>query len=418
MDPSVPGPYGAILDGALGVVGGRLCWVGPQAMLPRPLESFSDEVIDLDGRLATPALIDCHTHLVFAGDRAAEFEMRLNGATYEDIARAGGGVLSTVAATRAATVERLVEEARPRIEALMRGGVATVEIKSGYGLTTDSELAMLAAAERLGKVAGVRVRRTFLGLHALPPEFADDRDGYVSLVADDMIPAVAASGAADAVDVFCEGIGFTVDEVETVFRAARAHGLRVKAHAEQLSPLGGAALAAQYGALSADHLEYLDAAGAARMAESGVTAVLLPGAFYALREAVRPPVDLLRAHGVPIAVASDLNPGTSPMLSPALVMNMACTLFRMTPEEALAGMTRNAAKALGLSRVTGMLRAGLSADFAVWDVAHPAELSYWIGLDGPARLYLAGAPLFNGKVSHGGPIASERAHRAGAHGPL
>ncbi|MBY0421045.1 MAG: imidazolonepropionase, partial [Parvularculaceae bacterium] len=311
-------------------------------------------------------------------------------ATYEEIARAGGGILSTVRATRAASVDDIVAASRPRLAALKRGGAATVEIKSGYGLDVETEMRLLAAAGRLGAEQGVRVRRTLLGLHALPPEHKSDRASYVRLVCEDMIPRAAREGLADAVDAFCEGIGFTADETRAVFEAARAHGLAVKLHAEQLSNLQGAALAAAFGALSADHLEHVDEAGVAALAAAGTVAVLLPGAFYALRETKAPPVDLLRKHRVPIAVATDCNPGTSPMLSPTLAMNMASTLFRLTPEEALAGMTREGARALGLAGETGMLRAGLSADIALWDVKDPAELAYWIGLAGPRALLVKG----------------------------
>ena len=321
---------------------------------------------------------------------AGEFEQRLQGASYEEIARAGGGILSTVAATRATSEDDLVAAARPRLDALIRGGVTTVEIKSGYGLDVETELKMLRAARRLGAEAGVRVATTLLALHALPPEYADARAGYVRLVVESLIPAVAAQGLATAVDAFCEGIGFTPDEVAAVFEAAAAAGLRVKLHAEQLSNLGGAALAAGHQALSADHLEHLDEAGAAAMAAAGTVGVLLPGAFYALRETRRPPVDLMRCHGVGMAVATDCNPGTSPVLLPTLMLSMACTLFGLTPEEALAGMTVNAARALGLEREVGTIAAGKSADLLVWRVSRPAELAYWIGHPGPERRFVGG----------------------------
>jgi len=316
---------------------------------------------------------------VFGGDRAREFESRLQGASYEEIARAGGGIVSTVAATRAASRGELAESAARRLAGLTREGVTTVEIKSGYGLDLENELKTLEAAGDLAPRGNVRVRRTFLGLHALPPEFRDDRAAYVQLVADVMIPAIAAAGAADAVDAFCENIGFTAEEVDYVFSAARANGLEVKLHAEQLSNQHGAALAARHEALSADHLEYLDDAGIAAMAKAGTVAVLLPGAFYFLREQQLPPVDALRKAGVHMAVASDCNPGTSPMTSPLAALNMACTLFRLTPEEALAGITREGARALGLLDEVGTLEVGKAADLAIWDVHSPAELSYWLG---------------------------------------
>jgi imidazolonepropionase len=390
MDPARPGAYGAIEAGALGVSGGKLAFVGAIAELGGAPTSLAREAVDLAGRWVTPALIDCHTHAIFAGDRAGEFDQRLNGATYEEIARAGGGILSTVRATRAASLEDLVEAALPRLEALRRSGVATIEIKSGYGLTVGDELKMLIAAGEAARAAGLRVKRTLLGLHALPPEFEIDRAGYVRLVCEQMIPAVAERGLAEAVDAFCEGVGFTREETRALFNAAKKAGLAVKLHAEQMSNLHGAALAAEFGALSADHLEYVDEAGVMAMAEAGTVAVLLPGAYYALRETTKPPVDLFRKHGVAMAVATDLNPGTSPVLSAPLMMNMASTLFGLTPAESLAGMTRNAARALRLEGETGILRRGLAADFAVWDIDQPAALCYWTGLGGPSRLVIAG----------------------------
>lgn len=370
-------PYGAIERGALAAKDGRIAWVGFAADLPGRPEALAHAVRACDGAWVTPGLVDCHTHLVFGGNRAREFEQRLQGASYEEIARAGGGILSTVAATRAAAKAELVDGASKRLGGLMREGVTTVEIKSGYGLDLGTELKMLEAAGELAR--DVRVKRTFLGLHALPPEFSEDRAAYVQLVADVMIPAIATAGAADAVDAFCENIGFTIEEVDYVFAAARANGLDVKLHAEQLSNQHGAALAARYGALSADHLEYLDDSGIAAMAAAGTVAVLLPGAFYFLREKQLPPVEKLRAAGVPMAVATDCNPGTSPLTSPLMAMNMACTLFRLTPEEALAGFTREAARALGLLDEVGTLEVGKAADLAIWDVGSPAELSYWLG---------------------------------------
>lgn len=388
MDPGVAGPFGAIEAGAVGVLGGVIAYAGPAAAAPP-----ANHVEFLGGRWVTPALIDCHTHLVFGGNRAGEFEMRQNGATYEEIARAGGGVLSTVRATRVATLEDLVESALPRLEALRRGGVATIEIKSGYGLTSGDEEKMLIAAGEAARAARMRVKRTLLCLHALPPECKNDRAAYVRLVCERMIPSVASAGLADAVDAFCETIGFTLDETRAVFEAARQHGLKVKLHAEQLSDMKGAKLAAEFGALSADHLEHVDEAGVMAMAEAGTVAVLLPGAYYSLKETKRPPVALFRKHGVPIALATDLNPGTSPLLSPTLAMNMGATLFGLTPEECLAGMTRHAAKALDLDRDCGVLKKGLAADIAIWPVEHPAELSYWIGHKGPDVLYIAGEKI-------------------------
>lgn len=383
--------YGAIRDGAVGVADGRIVWVGVRNNLPSAPETLAREVREVSGWM-TPGLVDCHTHLVFGGNRAREFEMRLEGASYEEIAHAGGGIVSTVKATRGASVEDLVASAKPRLASLKAGGVTTVEIKSGYGLDLETEKRQLAAATKLGAENDVRVSRTFLGLHALPPEYANDRDGYVRLVAETMIPAIAGARAADAVDAFCEGIGFTAEETDRVFAAARAHGLPVKLHAEQLSDLDGAALAANHNALSADHLEWLNDAGISAMAKAGTVAVLLPGAFYALRETKLPPIEKLRAAGVPMAIATDCNPGTSPIASPTLMLNMACTLFRMTPEEALAGMTRHGAKALGLQNEIGTLEVGKAADFAIWNITEPAELSYWIGADLLSERVFAGRP--------------------------
>jgi imidazolonepropionase len=387
MDPGSPGPFGAIEDGAIGIQDGRIVRVGRRIDLAG---YRAHRVESLGGAWVTPGLIDCHTHLVFGGNRAGEFEQRLNGASYEEIARAGGGIISSVKATRLASLEELIDEARPRLHALMRGGVTTVEIKSGYGLDTPSEIKMLQAARTLGDSEPVRVVPTLLALHALPPEYRDDRHGFVELAIEDMIPAVAEAGLAKAVDAFCEGIGFTPAEVRALFQAAEEHGLRVKLHAEQLSNLAGAALAAEYGALSADHLEHADEEGVRAMARAGMVAVLLPGAFYALGETVRPPVALLRRHDVPIAIATDLNPGTSPILSPTLVLSMACTLFGLTPEEALLGMTRHAAKALALEEEVGTISAGKAADLCIWRISRPAELCYWVGHPGPERRIVSG----------------------------
>jgi imidazolonepropionase len=388
MDPAVQAPFGAIENGAVGVIDGRIVRVGRRSELAG---YRAKRVEALGGAWVTPGLIDCHTHLLFGGNRAGEFEQRLQGASYEEIAKAGGGIVSTVTATRGADEGQLVEQALPRLRALMRGGVTTVEIKSGYGLDKKSELKMLRAVRKLGTGQAVRIVPTLLALHALPPEYRDRREEFVRLATDELIPAAKAQGLAEAVDAFCEGIGFTAEEVRFLFEAAAAAGLQIKLHAEQLSNLNGAALAARYGALSADHLEHLDEAGAAAMAKAGMVGVLLPGAFYALRETKKPPVDLLRRHGVPMAVATDCNPGTSPVLSPTLMLSMACTLFGLTPEEALAGMTVNAAKALALSSEVGTVSAGKVADLCIWQVSRPAELCYWIGHPGPERRFFAGA---------------------------
>ena len=386
MDPGVAAPFGAILDGAIGIQDGRIMRVGRRVELAGHRAASVER---LGGAWVTPGLVDCHTHLVFGGNRSAEYEMRLNGATYEEIAQAGGGIVSTVKATREASAGELIAPARARLQALMKSGVTTVEIKSGYGLDTHSELRMLNAARSLGQSEPVRVVPTLLALHALPP--GADRAEYVRMAIEDMLPAAAQAGLATAVDAFAEGIGFTVDEVRALFAAAARHGLRVKLHAEQLSNLGGAAMAAEYGALSADHLEHADEAAVEAMAAAGMVAVLLPGAFYALSETKKPPVDLLRKHQVAMAVATDCNPGTSPVLSATLMLNMACTLFRLTPEEALAGMTREGAKALGLQDEIGTIATGKAADLCVWRVSRPAELCYWIGHPGPELRIVAGA---------------------------
>jgi imidazolonepropionase len=370
--------YGLVEHGALVIEGGKIAWCGPAASLPSAFADLSAE--DLGGRLVTPGLIDCHTHVVFGGNRAREFEMRLEGASYEEVARAGGGIVSTVRATREAGEDALLADALKRVDALLAEGITVLEIKSGYGLDIETELRMLRVARKIAESRPMRVKTSFLGAHAIPSEYKGEPDRYLSEVCLPALKAAHAEGLVDAVDGFCEGIAFSPEQIARVFDVGKDLGLPVKLHAEQLSNLGGAALAARYGALSADHLEYLDAAGVKAMADSGSVAVILPGAFYTLRESQLPPVDLFRKHGVPMAVATDCNPGSSPLTSLLLTMNMACTLFRMTPEEALAGATRNAAQALGLDDC-GILSAGKRADLAVWDVEHPAELSYRIGFN-------------------------------------
>ena len=371
-------PYGLIERGAIAMHEGCIAWVGAQDDLPGDALELASHVEDLGGAVVMPGLIDCHTHLVFGGNRAHEFDLRLNGASYEDIARAGGGIVSTVKATREASEDELFVQALPRAHALLADGVTALEIKSGYGLDAETERRMLRVARRIGNALGITVRTSFLGLHALPPEYRENRAAYVSLVCDEMLPALAAEGLVDAVDAFCENIGFTLEETRRVFDRATELGLPVKLHAEQLSDLDGAALVARYRGLSADHLEYLSDSGIRAMAAAGTVAVLLPGAFYALRETKLPPVAGLREHGVAMAIATDCNPGTSPLLSLRLAAGMACTLFRLTPEEALRGVTVHAARALGLSD-RGTLEAGQRADLAVWNVNQPAELCYWIG---------------------------------------
>ncbi len=371
-------PYGLVEDGAVVLSGGVIEWVGAESDLPEQFADLPSE--DVEGRLVTPGLIDCHTHLVFGGDRAHEFELRLNGASYEEVARAGGGINSTVTATRKASVEGLVDGALPRLDALIAEGVTTIEVKSGYGLEVDTELNMLRAARDLGGRRGVNVLTSYLGAHATPPEYRGRDDAYIDEVAIPALKAAHAEGLVDAVDGFCEGIAFQPDQIARVFDVAKSLGLPVKLHAEQLSNLGGAKLAASYGALSADHIEYLDEEGVIAMAEAGTTVVILPGAFYTLRETQQPPLELLRKHDVPMALATDCNPGSSPLTSLLLTMNMGCTLFRMTPEEALAGVTRSAARALGLTD-RGVVAPNMRAELAIWDVARPAELSYRIGFN-------------------------------------
>ena len=376
MAPEADG-IGVIERGMIAATDGKIVYAGPEADAPALQGRI---VTDCEGRWITPGLVDCHTHLIHAGNRAREFELRLAGASYEEIARAGGGIVSTMTATRAASEDDLVASALPRLDALIGEGATTVEVKSGYGLDLASELRMLRAARRLGNERPVSIATTFLGAHALPPEFASDADGYIEHICQVMLPELAREGLADAVDAFCEGIGFSAQQTERLFTAARAHGLPVKLHAEQLSNLHGAALAARFGALSADHLEHLDLAGIDAMAASGTVATLLPGAYYFTRETVLPPIAALRAAGVPIALATDCNPGTSPLTSLLLTMNMGATLFRLTVDECLLGVTRNAARALGLAD-RGTLEAGKRCDLAIWDVQHPSELVYRMGLN-------------------------------------
>ena len=378
--------YGALEGAALAVRAGKIVWIGPQAELPR---KDARRTVDLEARWVTPGLIDCHTHLVYGGDRAAEFELRLKGATYEEIARAGGGILSTVRDTRAASEAELLARALPRARALAAEGVTTLEIKSGYGLELDQELKQLRVARQIGEQLPLTVCTTFLGAHAVPPEFKERGEDYLQAVLE-MLPEVAASGLADAVDAFCETIAFSHEQTTRLFAAARQLGLPVKLHADQLSDSGGAALAARFGALSADHLEHTSEEGAAAMARAGTVAVLLPGAFYFLRESQLPPIETFRRQGVGIALSTDCNPGSSPATSLLLMLSMGCTFFRLTPEEALAGVTREAARALGLGASHGTLSVGKAADLAIWNIERPAELSYRIGFNPLWRSYKGG----------------------------
>jgi imidazolonepropionase len=371
-------PYGAIENAALAWKDGTITFAGPMSALPGALDALASRVESLGNAWITPGLVDCHTHLVFGGDRAHEFERRLEGATYEEIARSGGGILSTVRATRSASEDELLAQSLPRARALVADGATTIEIKSGYGLDLDTELKMLRVARRIGTTLGIGVSATLLAAHALPPEYKDRADDYIDAICDEMLPAVAREGLADAVDAFCERIAFSPAQTRRVFDRARELGLPVKLHADQLSDLGGAALAAEFGARSAEHLEHTSEDGVRAMAARGTVATLLPGAYYALRETKLPPIEAFRAHRVPIAIATDCNPGTSPLLSLRLAMSMACTLFRLTPEESLRGATAHAARALGLDD-RGMLAAGKRADFVVWNIERPADLCYWIG---------------------------------------
>jgi imidazolonepropionase len=381
------GPYGVIENAAVGIADGQIAWIGPRADLP-PINAA--ETRSLDRRWLTPALIDCHTHLVFAGNRAAEFEQRLAGASYEDIARAGGGIMSTVNATRAAGFDLLLQQTTERLNILRAEGCATVEIKSGYGLNLKTELQLLEVIRELGTRSGITISSTFLGAHAIPTEFRDRADAYIDLVCEEMLPAARENQLADAVDAYCESIAFSTKQVARVFETARSLNLPVKLHADQLSDGGGAELAAEFAALSADHLEYTSAKGIDALAASGTVAVLLPGAFLTLGETQHPPVDSLRERNVPVAIATDCNPGTSPVCSLRTTMTLATSLFRLTPEECLAGVTRNAARALGLAEDRGTLETGKRADIAVWTIGHPQELSYWIGKNDLADLYVAG----------------------------
>lgn len=378
--------YGVIDDGVIALADGAVAWVGTSLDLP---DNPATETRSLDRRWVTPALIDCHTHLVFGGDRGAEFEQRLQGASYEDIARAGGGILSTVRATRDADAADLFDAALSRLNAIIASGAATVEIKSGYGLDIDSELKMLEVARKLDAESDATIKVTLLAAHAIPPEHKNDPDKYIDLVCEELIPTVAKNGLADAVDAYCESIAFNSDQVARVFDAAREHGLPVKLHADQLSDGGGAALAASFSAMSADHLEYTPATGITAMANAGTVAVLLPGAYLTLKETQQPPIDAMRAEGVPMALATDCNPGTSPLTSVREAMALGCRVFGLTPEECLAGTTREAAKALGLDD-RGTVEAGKRADLAVWDIEHPRDLAYWLGRQPLAGLLIAG----------------------------
>jgi len=372
--------YGIIENAAIAIKDGKIAWLGKRADLPA-FDAISTPIYQGKGGWITPGLIDCHTHIVYGGNRAKEFEMRLEGATYQEIAAAGGGIVSTVKATREADVETLYVAAKDRLNALMKEGVTTVEIKSGYGLDTQTEIKMLRIAKLLGEHHPVDVKTTFLGAHALPPEFKDNSDGYIDLVCGEMIEAVVEEGLADSVDAFCESVGFDLAQTKRVFQAAKRHGLPVKLHAEQMSNLGGSEMAADFDALSVDHIEYLDETGIKAIKQSGTVAVVLPGAFYFLREIKQPPIELLRKHQVPMAIATDANPGSSPLCSLQLMLNMACTLFRMTPYEALAGVTINGAKALGIQDNVGTLTVGKQADLVLWNIEHPAQLSYQFGVN-------------------------------------
>ena len=391
MDSAIDDAYGTVLNAALGIKNGIIAWCGNAADFPE-FDSLQTPVVNGHGKWITPSLIDCHTHIVCAGNSANEFEMRLNGASYQEIAAQGGGIVSTVKATREADHEALFVSAKDRLNALLNEGVTTVEIKSGYGLDLDSEIKMLEVAEQLNQHHPIDVQKTFLGAHALPPEYKDKADDYITLVCDEMLPKVAELNLADAVDAFCEGVGFSNEQTRRVFDAAKKHNLPVKLHAEQLSNLKGAQLVAEYNGLSADHIEFLDESGVVAMAQANTVAVLLPGAFYFLRETQLPPIELLRKHKVAMAIATDFNPGTSPICSVQLMLNMACTLFRLTPAESLAGVTVNAARALGLTD-RGVIKVGLNADFVLWNIDSPAQLSYQYGVNPLKGLWKDGQQL-------------------------
>ncbi len=392
-------PYGLIEQGAIAVNAGKIAWVGKIQDLSASPEQLAVDVFSAEGYCITPGLIDCHTHLVYAGNRSHEFEMRLQGATYEAIARAGGGIRSTVAATREASEEELLQQSLKRARALLVGGVTTIEIKSGYGLDLETELKILRVAKRIEEMLPITVIKTFLGAHTVPLEYQNRADDYIQFVCEEVLPVIAEQQLADNVDVFCETIGFDLAQTERVFQTAKKYGLAIKCHAEQLTDSGGAILAAKYQALSADHLECLSERGVAALANAGTVAVLLPGAFYFLRETHLPPIELLRRYKVPMAIATDCNPGTSPVTSLLLMLNMACTLFRLTPEEALCGITQHAAAALGLSSHCGTLTVGKTADFVVWDIHHPAELAYQIGLNPCAQVVKQGNRVDDGVLS-------------------
>jgi imidazolonepropionase len=388
MDSEIDAPYGAILNAALAIKNGKIVWLGEQSKLPR-FDVFATPTLSIKGQWLTPGLIDCHTHLVFAGSRSQEFEQRLQGVSYEEIAAQGGGIASTVKATRAADHEQLFVDAKDRLNTLLAEGVTTVEIKSGYGLDTENEIKILEVARLLDEHHPINIMTTFLGAHALPPEFTGRPDEYIELVCGTMLEQVVANNLADAVDVFCENVGFSYAQTKRIFEAAKKYNLPVKCHAEQLSNQQGASLVAEFNGLSADHIEHLDENGVKAMAQAGTVAVLLPGAFYFLRETKFPPIELLNQYQVPIAIASDFNPGTSPLCSVQLMMNMACTLFRLTPEQSLVGVTRNAAKALGLAD-RGILKAGARADIAHWQISHPSQLSYQFGVNKLLNLWILG----------------------------
>ena len=383
--------YGAIESGAVGIADGKIAWIGPESELPSDVNC---KTLSLNGRWLTPALIDCHTHLVFGGDRAGEFEQRLSGVSYEEIAKGGGGILSTVEATRAASPDELTKSATGRLHALSREGVSTIEIKSGYGLDVENEMKILRVARALAGSSGISVSTSFLGAHSVPPEFAGKADQFIEMLCKEALPQAADAGLVDAVDAYCENIAFTTDQIAMMFETAESLNLPVKLHADQLSDCGGAELAANYHALSADHLEYTSSKGVQALAEAGSVAVLLPGAFLTLGETQRPPIDKLRENDVPIAVATDCNPGTSPLCSLRAAMNLATSLFKLTPEECLAGVTREAARALGLLHDRGTLEIGKRADIAAWNIGHPRELTYWLGLNELSDLFIDGREIF------------------------